>query len=123
MENSAALEELCMKDDNYFNLLYKPYDSSKFGISQRNMERPNADPNSLNFRRINRNDNEWLSSVLDYRRMDEELARGKNLNNNHKDSHIYINLWYFQNNGTASFLRIISHEVKIIFKIVMFYII
>lgn len=123
MENSAALEELCMKDDNYFNLLYKPYDSSKFGISQRNMERPNADPNSLNFRRINRNDNEWLSSVLDYRRMDEELARGKNLNNNHKHSHICFNLLHFQNNGTASFLRIISHEVKIIFKIVMFYII
>lgn len=121
MENSAALEELCMKDDNYFNLLYKPYDSSKFGISQRNMERPNADPNSNS--RINRNDNEWLSSVLDYRRMDEELARGKNLNNNHKHSHICSNLLHFQNNGTASFLRIISHEVKIIFKIVMFYII
>lgn len=80
MENSAALEELCMKDDHYFNLLYKPYESSKFGINQRNMERPKTDPNSLNFLRINRNDKEWLSSVLDYRRIDEELARSKKLN-------------------------------------------
>lgn len=92
MENSAALEELCMKDDHYFNLLYKPYDSSKFGINQRNMERPKADPNSLNFLRINRNDKEWLSSVLDYRRMDEELARSKKLKYNCKHSHIYFNL-------------------------------
>lgn len=82
MENSTAFEEQCLREDRHLNLLYKPYDSSKFGISQSinslaNVEHPVADHSSSNLLRINRTDNEWISSVLDYRRMDEELSRSK----------------------------------------------
>lgn len=82
MENSTAFEEQCMIEDHHFNLLYKPYDSSKFRINQSinslgNVEHPIADPSSLNLLRNNRNDSEWISSVLDYRRMDEALACSK----------------------------------------------
>lgn len=67
-----------MREDRHLNLLYKPYDSSKFGISQANVEHPSiADHSSSNLLRINRTDNEWISSMLDYRRMDEELSRSK----------------------------------------------
>ncbi|KAM8708657.1 hypothetical protein ACLKA7_015598 [Drosophila subpalustris] len=79
LENSSTLEEQCMRDDRYFNLLYKAYDNCNYGITQRinslgSTDHFNANRSTLDLQR-NENNKAWRSSLIDYRQMDAELAR------------------------------------------------
>ncbi|XP_062133395.1 uncharacterized protein LOC133843744 isoform X1 [Drosophila sulfurigaster albostrigata] len=77
LDSSIAVEDQCMKDDLYFNLMYKSFDSNAHGITHRinqlaNTENANLRPISTE---LERNDKAWRSSLLDYRQMDSELER------------------------------------------------
>ncbi|KAH8370738.1 hypothetical protein KR093_004840 [Drosophila rubida] len=77
LDDSIEVEEQCMRDDLYFNLLYKSFDTSAHGITHRinhlaSTENATDRPISAELERI---DKAWRSSLLDYRQMDSELAR------------------------------------------------
>ncbi|XP_034481365.1 uncharacterized protein LOC117787032 isoform X2 [Drosophila innubila] len=81
LESTSSVEEQCMRDDRYFNLLYKTYDNSDHGITQRinnfgSTGHFNANRSTLNLQR-NETDKAWRSSLLDYTQMDAELSRSK----------------------------------------------
>lgn len=75
LENSSSVENQYMRDDRYFNLLYKPYDSSNHRINHlSNIDHFNATRSTMD---LNRNENNmaWRSTLINFRIMDAKLAR------------------------------------------------
>ncbi|XP_017843838.2 uncharacterized protein LOC108600652 [Drosophila busckii] len=72
MESSAVIEELCLKDDRYFSLLYKNYDSNSLGHRNNNLSN-NLRHNS-SFYTMDQ-DKGLTPGLIDYKQMDAELTR------------------------------------------------